>query len=70
MTIPALAVSSLSARYVHDVSLRVAPSEAAALLGPNGVGKTTVLRAIMGLVRDRKGSCGGRAGRCWWRSSG
>ena len=60
-SIPALAVSSLSAGYgrfdvVRDVSLDVAAGEAVALLGPNGAGKTTVLRAIMGLVRHRRGS--------------
>jgi ABC-type branched-subunit amino acid transport system ATPase component len=30
--------------------------EAVALLGPNGAGKTTVLRAIMGLVKHRRGT--------------
>ena len=58
---PALEVSALSAGYgrfdvVHDVALRVGMGEAVALLGPNGAGKTTVLRAIMGLMKQRRGS--------------
>jgi branched-chain amino acid transport system ATP-binding protein len=63
MTAPhgnALEVSSLYAGYgrydvVRDVDLHVATGEAVALLGPNGAGKTTVLRAIMGLVKERRG---------------
>ncbi len=56
----ALEISSLFAGYgrydvVRDVDLHVATGEAVALLGPNGAGKTTVLRAIMGLVKDRRG---------------
>jgi branched-chain amino acid transport system ATP-binding protein len=58
---PVLLISALSAGYgrfdvVHDVGLRVAKGEAVALLGPNGAGKTTVLRAIMGLIKNRRGS--------------
>lgn len=58
---PALEVRALSAGYgrfdvVHDISLRVDKGEAVALLGPNGAGKTTVLRAIMGLVKRRRGA--------------
>ena len=58
---PALQISSLSAGYgrfdvVRDVALRVGEGEAVALLGPNGAGKTTVLRAIMGLIKNRRGS--------------
>jgi iron complex transport system ATP-binding protein len=34
---------------LHDVNLRVAPYEFVAVLGRNGVGKTTLLRAIAGL---------------------
>jgi branched-chain amino acid transport system ATP-binding protein len=51
----------LSAGYgrfdvVRDISLRVGKGEAVALLGPNGAGKTTVLKAIMGLVKQRRGA--------------
>jgi branched-chain amino acid transport system ATP-binding protein len=57
----ALDVAALSAGYgrfdvVHDIALEVGAGEAVALLGPNGTGKTTVLKAIMGLVKQRRGS--------------
>ncbi len=59
-TTPALDIAGLSAGYgrfdvLHDIVLHVARGEAVALLGPNGAGKTTVLRAIMGLVKQRRG---------------
>jgi branched-chain amino acid transport system ATP-binding protein len=38
------------------VSLAVGPGEAVALLGPNGVGKTTVARVASGLVEPTAGS--------------
>jgi len=41
---------------LQGVNLEVQPGEAAALLGRNGVGKTTTLRAIMGLARRSQGS--------------
>ncbi len=41
---------------LQGVNLEVKPGEAAALLGRNGVGKTTTLRAIMGLVRRSHGT--------------
>jgi branched-chain amino acid transport system ATP-binding protein len=40
---------------LQDVSLEVARGEVVGLLGRNGVGKTTTLKAIMGLVEPRQG---------------
>jgi branched-chain amino acid transport system ATP-binding protein len=56
----ALAVRGLSAGYgpvrvLHDVSLEVALGQRVGLLGLNGHGKTTLLRAIVGLVGWREG---------------
>lgn len=44
---------------VKGVSLRVAPGEVVALLGPSGSGKSSLLRAIAGLEPLRSGSI-------WW----
>jgi branched-chain amino acid transport system ATP-binding protein len=38
---------------LHGVDLTIAPAKVTAVLGRNGVGKTTTLRAIMGLVAPR-----------------
>jgi branched-chain amino acid transport system ATP-binding protein len=43
-------------RVLEDVGLQVATGQVVGLLGRNGAGKTTMLRAIMGLVRARAGS--------------
>ena len=40
---------------VQGVSLKVAPGTVVALLGRNGMGKTTLVHTIMGLVRARAG---------------
>ena len=55
MTAPALELRGVSAGYgpfhaLFEVSLRVGVGEAVALLGPNGVGKTTVARVATGLI--------------------
>lgn len=57
----AVDIVGLSAGYgrfdvVHDVNLHVAKGEAVAMLGPNGAGKTTILRAVMGMLRHRRGT--------------
>ena len=47
---------------LHGVSLTVAPGEVVGLLGRNGVGKSTTLKTIMGLVQPSRGAVafGGR----------
>ncbi|UDF03798.1 heme ABC exporter ATP-binding protein CcmA [Asticcacaulis sp. AND118] len=42
-------------RLIHDLSFAVAPGECVALTGPNGVGKTTLLRALAGFIRPDAG---------------
>jgi len=56
-----LQVDSINTYYgtshiLQDVCLQVDGGEVVALLGRNGVGKTTTLRSIMGLTPPRKGS--------------
>ena len=41
---------------LHEISLTVGQGEQVGLFGPNGHGKTTLLRAISGLIRTRFGS--------------
>jgi branched-chain amino acid transport system ATP-binding protein len=58
---PLLAVRDLRAGYgeteiLHGLSLDVAEGEAVVILGPNGHGKTTLLRTISGLIRARAGT--------------
>ncbi len=40
---------------VHEVSFRVAGGEVVSLVGSNGAGKTTILRAIAGLLHPTRG---------------
>lgn len=58
---PLLEVRNLMAWYaesqaLENVSFDVQPGELVTLIGRNGAGKTTTLRAIMGIVKNRKGS--------------
>jgi iron complex transport system ATP-binding protein len=59
-----LAVESLTFRYssraesvsvFEDVSLALVPGEVLVLLGPNGTGKSTLLKCMAGLLRPQQG---------------
>jgi branched-chain amino acid transport system ATP-binding protein len=61
MSTPFLEVSGLHGWYgeshvLHGVDLQVGEGEVVTLLGRNGAGRTSTLRAIMGLIGSRKGS--------------
>jgi branched-chain amino acid transport system ATP-binding protein len=56
-----LSVSNLQASYgaaqvLFDISLSIGSGEVVTLLGRNGMGKTTTINAIMGLIRPTGGS--------------
>ena len=58
---PLLTLSGVDAGYnasrvLHDIDLDVREGEVVALLGRNGVGKTTTLQTIMGLLKPTKGT--------------
>jgi branched-chain amino acid transport system ATP-binding protein len=60
-TAAALEITNLHAWYgeshiLHGVDMRVNSGEVVTLLGRNGAGRTTTLRAILGLTGTRKGS--------------
>jgi urea transport system ATP-binding protein len=50
-----LSVSYGETQILRDVSMQVRPGEVVCLMGRNGVGKTTLLKSIMGLLRARTG---------------
>jgi zinc transport system ATP-binding protein len=65
---PALiSASDVTVRYggrpvLDGVGLSVAPGEIVTLIGPNGSGKTTFLRAVLGLIRPDSGDVSRRPG--------
>jgi branched-chain amino acid transport system ATP-binding protein len=61
LTAPVLKVEDIHVAYgniaaLHGISLHVNAGETVALVGANGAGKTTILRAISGLLRVSSGS--------------
>jgi branched-chain amino acid transport system ATP-binding protein len=61
MESPAIELSDVHAWYgeshiLHGISLSVQKGQVLTLLGRNGAGRTTTLRAIMGLTGERRGS--------------
>jgi ABC-2 type transport system ATP-binding protein len=57
-----------SHRALDSLSLRIRPGEIVGLLGPNGSGKTTAIRLIMGFLKPTSGSAK-VAGYDSWKSS-
>ncbi len=60
MADPLLQVEAIETCYglsqvLHGVSLTIAPGEMVTLMGRNGMGKTTIVRSIMGLTPARAG---------------
>lgn len=60
MTGPALALEAVSSGYgeavvVRNAALSLQPGEVFALLGKNGMGKSTLLKTVMGFLRARTG---------------
>ncbi|MDR2327828.1 MAG: ABC transporter ATP-binding protein [Acidovorax sp.] len=58
---PALEIKQLQAWYgeshvLHGVDIVVQPGEVVTLLGRNGAGRTSTMRAVMGLIGARRGS--------------
>jgi branched-chain amino acid transport system ATP-binding protein len=57
---PALVLADVHTYYgdshvLHGVSLAVAPGEVVAILGRNGMGKTTLVRSVVGFTPPRRG---------------
>ena len=42
---------------LRGVSIAIRAGETIGLMGRNGMGKTTLIRTLMGLVRARRGRC-------------
>ena len=54
-----LAISDLHVAYgqsevLHGLNVSVAPNEIVAIMGRNGMGKTTLMKSLMGIVPDQE----------------
>ncbi len=61
MDTPLIEIKGLSAAYdrrtvLHDVNLNVYERDFLGIIGPNGGGKTTLIKCILGLLKPSKGS--------------
>ena len=61
MSTPIVEINNVSFAYngetvLQDVSLEIRQGDFMAMIGPNGGGKTTLLKLILGLLKPHKGS--------------
>ncbi len=56
LEVAGLHVSYGESRIIEDVSLHIAANESLALMGRNGMGKTTLIKALLGLLPVDRGS--------------
>jgi len=56
LTIKDLNVFYGDSQVLHDLSLELRPAESLAIMGRNGMGKTTLLKSLIGLLPARSGS--------------
>jgi branched-chain amino acid transport system ATP-binding protein len=56
LTVQGLSAWYGAARILYDLNLEVGRGEVVALMGRNGAGKSTTMKAIMGLVDERQGA--------------
>ncbi|MEV0586840.1 ABC transporter ATP-binding protein [Nonomuraea sp. NPDC050310] len=56
LTVEGLTAGYGEAQILHGASMTLEPGKAVAVLGRNGVGKTTFVHTLMGLVKPRSGS--------------
>src|SRR5690606_21684792 len=55
------AVSNYQVAYgqsevIHNLNFEVKPNEIVAIMGRNGMGKTTLMKSLMGMLPSRKGN--------------
>lgn len=56
LTIQNLSVNYGESSILNDIDMEIPPGQVICLMGRNGVGKTTLMKSIMGLLKPRRGS--------------
>ena len=56
LSVEKLKVSYGQSEVIHDLSFDVKPAEIVAIMGRNGMGKTTLMKSLMGVVPSAAGS--------------
>ena len=55
LSINSLTIQLANRIILHDITLEVRPGEVLALIGPNGVGKSTLIRVASGILKPLRG---------------